>query len=71
MTADLRDQYPPLLDVRHVQKIASLSKNTAYSLLKSGEIPSVRIGGRFKVPRDKFLRQVGLLPDSESQEGEA
>ncbi|MCD8378979.1 MAG: helix-turn-helix domain-containing protein [Lachnospiraceae bacterium] len=41
----------PLLTVEELQKELGIGKNTAYRLLKSGEIRSIRIGKVWKIPR--------------------
>lgn len=63
---------PPLLDVEpHVTELLNVSRNTAYLMIKREEIPAVRIGARLlKVPRDRLLRQLGLLEDPPAEEGD-
>lgn len=51
--------YKDILSVEDLCEILSIGKNTAYRLLKSGEIKSVRIGKVYKIPKDsvtKYLR---------------
>lgn len=72
MTLDLRLKYKPLLSVADVMEITGLSRNSVYTMIQNGALPSCRIGARtIKVRRDEFLRQVGLLPESEPEESEA
>ena len=44
------------LDVKDVAKILGVSTRTAYNLVQSGKIPSIRIGRRIKVPEDAFYK---------------
>ncbi len=37
-----------------------LSRNSAYSAVKSGQIPSIRIGGSIRVPTAPLGRMLGL-----------
>jgi excisionase family DNA binding protein len=62
---DLRDEYPPMLKPHpHVTSITGLSRNTVYRLIRAGEIEAKRCGARLLlVPRDKLLRQYGMLED--------
>ena len=53
MTALLRrgDTYITVSEIAHELRVARM---TVYRLLRSGEIPSVRIGRSFRVRRDVF-----------------
>ena len=42
---------PDIIDVKELQKILQIGCSTAYRLLKSGEIPSFKIGNIYKIPR--------------------
>ena len=43
--------YKDILTVKDLCEILGIGKNTAYRLLKSGEIKSVRIGKVYKIPK--------------------
>jgi hypothetical protein len=43
-----------------------LSKNAAYAAVKSGEIPSLRIGGAIRVPTVPLRRMLGMVPEQEA-----
>ncbi len=47
------DQLPLVMDVNQVAEILEIGKTTAYELLRSGAIPSLRIGnrGQFRVSK--------------------
>jgi len=65
---DIARHFPPILDVKHVQEILSVSSPTARKILKEARETKVfpvaktseKSGGRWKVPRDPFLRYVFL-----------
>lgn len=65
---DIANYFPPILDVKHVQEILGVSAPTARKILKEARETKVfpvaktaeRRGGRWKVPRDPFLRYAFL-----------
>ncbi len=44
-------KYRDILTVKELCEVLCIGKNTAYKLLKSGEIKSVRIGKVYKIPK--------------------
>ena len=44
-------QYPDILTVRDVAKILKIGINSAYTLIKSGEIASHKIGRIYRIPK--------------------
>ncbi len=50
--ANLSDKRPQVLMVRDLMPILKISHNTAYALVRSGQIRSVRIGNTYRIPRD-------------------
>ena len=65
---DIAWHFPPILDVRHIQEILGVSAPTVRKILKEARVTKVfpvaktseKSGGRYKVPRDAFLRYVFL-----------
>lgn len=54
------DQLPVMLQVKDVAAVLSVGQNTAYELVRSGQIPSVRIGGIYRISKDdleKFIKK--------------
>lgn len=50
---------PLMLRVKDLESILDISHNTAYELVRSGQIRSVRIGRCYRIPRDavaEYLR---------------
>lgn len=48
--------YPPALSVKQVAEILSVSLNTAYVLIRSKQIHSVRIGRSYRIPLDSIIK---------------
>ena len=48
--------YKDILSVEELCEILSIGKNTAYRLLRSGEIKSVRIGKVYKIPKECLIK---------------
>lgn len=51
---DLSD-LPMALRVEDLMPILGIGRNTAYELIRSGQIRSVRIGRQIRIPRDALL----------------
>lgn len=46
------EQLPPVLRVKDLPRILSISLNTAYALVRSGAIHSIRIGRTYRISRE-------------------
>lgn len=53
------DQYEDVLTVAQLQEILNIGRNTAYALLSTGAIPSIRIGKKWRIPRDAVIHYLG------------
>lgn len=53
------EQYEAVLTVAELQEILNIGRNTAYSLLNTGVIPSFRIGKKWRIPKDAVLHYLG------------
>ena len=51
---DLQD-LPMTLRVEELMPILGIGRNTAYELIRSGRIRSVRIGRQIRIPREALL----------------
>lgn len=49
------DDLPLMLSVQDVAKVLGISRAGAYDLAHSKKFPSMKIGSRIIVPKDKFL----------------
>ena len=52
---NLIHNYPPVLYVKQVAQILAISHNTAYELVRSGRIHSVRVGRSYRIPLDAVI----------------
>ena len=48
------DKYNDIISVKELCDILQIGKNTAYNLLKTGHIHSIKIGSTYKIPK-KYL----------------
>jgi len=46
------ENLPLALCVDDLMKVLSIGRNTAYALVKSGQLRSVRVGRQLRIPRD-------------------
>ena len=51
----LLNNYPPVLCVKQVAEILSISHNTAYALVRSGQIHSIRVGRSYRIPLEAVI----------------
>ncbi len=54
------DQLPLMLNAEDVQHVMNISRAGAYQLMHSEGFPTIVMGKRMVVPRDKFLEWVEL-----------
>lgn len=47
-------EYPPILQAKHVMEITGFSNGKTYELLRSKDCPTIKHGNRMIVPRDLF-----------------
>ncbi len=50
------DDYPDVLLPEECMSILAVGRNTIYALLKNGEIPSLRIGKQYRIPKVHLQR---------------
>jgi len=58
------DDYPMILQARHVKEILGVSEAFAYEVLNSAKCPTIRMGKRMVVAKESFFR---FLQESENQ----
>lgn len=51
-------EYPDVLTVDQLMEMLHIGRNAAYSLLKSGEIKTLRIGRRYIIPRKSIVAYI-------------
>ena len=49
------EELPLALRVEDLMPILSIGRNTAYSLVRSGKIRSVKVGRQLRIPRDALM----------------
>lgn len=49
------EELPIVLTVDQVAEVLCIGKNTAYDLVRSGEIKSVRVGRQIRIPKSALL----------------
>lgn len=50
----------PTCDVEDAAAVLGISRGSAYQGVKSGDIPSIRIGHRLRVPTRALLAMIGI-----------
>jgi len=64
MTTTLPDpKVEPTVTVERAGEVLNLGRSSAYAGVRSGEIPSIRIGRRVLVPTARLLAMLGLSAD--------
>ena len=53
------DKLPLALRVEDLMPILGIGRNTAYELVRSGQIRSIKIGRQIRVPRDAVAEFLG------------
>ncbi|MBO5007403.1 MAG: helix-turn-helix domain-containing protein [Clostridia bacterium] len=48
---DIFSEYKDILNVSEVCQVLGIGKNTAYKMLKSGDIKSFLIAGKYRIPK--------------------
>lgn len=52
------DELPLMLSVPDVAAVLGISRAGAYELVKSAGFPSVKVGGRIIIPKDKLIEWI-------------
>lgn len=52
------EQRPELLTLRELAEFLRVSMTTAYQLVSGGEVPAVKVGGQWRIPRDELERRL-------------
>ena len=62
------DQLPVSLNVSQVAAFLGISKATAYTLFHSDRFPSLYVGRKLIVPRDRFIEWLNTAVDENKQD---
>ena len=52
------EHLPLVLHVKELAEVLSISQNTAYALVRSGQIRSIRTGRIYRIPKDALIEYV-------------
>jgi excisionase family DNA binding protein len=55
--------YPDVVDVSQMSEMLGISTKTAYQLLRSGDIESLKIGRSYKIPKYHILRYLNIISE--------
>ena len=53
------DELPLALRVEDLMPILGIGRNTAYELVRSGQIRSIKVGSQIRVPKDAVIAFLG------------
>jgi excisionase family DNA binding protein len=54
---------PELLTLAELARLLRVSTRTAYRYVYDGTVPAVKVGGRWRIPRELLDVQLGRQPD--------
>lgn len=57
-------EYPDILDVEQMSKLLSVSKKTAYRLLKQGAVDSLKVGREYKIPKVNIIKYLRITAET-------
>jgi excisionase family DNA binding protein len=56
------ESLPFMLRVKDLEPLLGISHNTAYALVRSGQIHSIRIGRSYRIPKEAICAYVRSAP---------
>ena len=62
------DELPLMLSVPEIAVVLGISRAAAYELARSKDFPSLRIGTRIVVPKDKFISWINRKVEGKDAE---
>ena len=62
------EQLPLMLSVPEIAAVLGVSRTAAYELARSKDFPSLRIGTRILVPKDKFISRINRRVEEQDAE---
>jgi excisionase family DNA binding protein len=57
-------EYPDILDVEQMSKLLSVSKKTAYRLLRQGSVDCLKVGREYKIPKVNIIRYLRIADEA-------
>lgn len=61
------DDLPLMLRVDDLMVLLDIGRNTAYELLRCGQLRSVRIGKQLRVPKQAVIDYLALAPNKDQR----
>ena len=61
MESPMFSEYPDVITVEQLMEMLHIVKNAAYSLLKIGEIRTIRIGRRYIIPKQSIITYISSI----------
>jgi excisionase family DNA binding protein len=58
------------LTVDEAREILGISRGLMYEAVRTGQVPSIRVGKRILIPQHAFYRFLGVITDRESNDSE-
>ncbi|MEV4167501.1 helix-turn-helix domain-containing protein [Nonomuraea dietziae] len=62
----LSDEHRAVYTVIEAAQLLSLSRGSAYALVRNGTIPAIRMGNRWVIPKRRFHSWLDGTPESEA-----
>ena len=53
------EEYPDIIEINELCALLNICKNTAYGLLRTGEISGIKCGSIWKIPLQSVMEYVG------------
>ena len=50
------DDLPLILRIEDLMKVLDIGRNTAYELVRSGQVQSIRVGNQIRIPKHAVLK---------------
>lgn len=54
------DELPLMLSVKELATVLGISRTSVYELTKTKGFPSIKIGSRVVIPKDKFIKWIEI-----------
>lgn len=51
-------EYPDIVTVAQLQEMLHISRQLAYALINSGQIPALKVGNSFRIPKIRVIEFV-------------
>lgn len=66
-TDDSLRKYDDVLTINDLMDYLAIGKNTAYNLIRQGDIKSFRIGRNYKIPKQAVIEYITSLDGTKNQ----